>query len=601
MIIISRTFGWVQNPNRLETLKYITGIFKRSSYSNTDLITKRLPLLLHYNFIMRADYNIFIEELSKNEIEIGYDILKGKGKNGAKTRKNVICSGIIQAAIDGHSSSKMVYDEFGILKKIRKPYVDDWTADGYLRWAISTGLIEYIAGSDTCKITPLGEALVNTSAGSQAEKEAFTKALLSYPPVCRVLDILSDHQLKTKFEIGSQLGFKGEMGFTSIPQHVFVYDYCSAGSAIKKSEIRSNEEGDSDKYARTIANWLFQMGWVVSGEKIVSETYFGETNTMPLAAWRITRAGELALKKSLGNSSNARISKIVKFEMLATKVPNADYIRLRRARILKSLNSDKTISSIKKCLYGLGIEEDEEVIRDELENFKNIGINISVNGDKYKLTDNIAGLEIPITYEAVTKGDITDLKDKIRRKLHNINHDYLILVDLAYSNADTKAKKNLDAKEFEIKTAKLFTEELGFKGDRLGDSNKPDVIISYDKYGTIIDNKSYKDGFSLDANCRGEMSRYIEENQQRIPGVPSNEWWKNFDLQVTHFTFMFVTSFLKGNFKSNLEYISTMRGINGAGISVDNLLYLAEDIKSGKTSHEEFFNLFKNNEIIITV
>lgn len=596
-----RTFGWVQNPNRLETLKYITGIFKKGSYSNADLITKRLPFLLHYHFITQTDYNAFLVELSKNDIEIRYDILKGKGMNGAKSRKDVICSGIIQASMDGHSSSKMVPDASGSLKKIKKPYVDDWTADGYLRWAISTGLIQYTASTDTCKITPLGEALVNAAANSPAEKEAFTQALLSYPPVYRVLDILSDQQPKTKFEIGSQLGFKGEMGFTSIPQQVFVYDFCSAASPGQKAEVRSNEEGDSDKYARTIANWLLQMGWVTTGTKTVRETYFGVTNTIPLAAWTITRAGELVIKKSLGNSSNKRIPKIVKFEMLATKVPNADYIRLRRAQILKSLNSNKTISSIKRYLHGLGMDEDEEVIKDELENFKNIGINISANGDKYRLADNIVGLEIPAVPTAVTKSSITDLKDKIRGKLHSINHDYLILVDLAYSDADTKAKKNLDAKEFEIKTAKLFTEELNFKGDRLGDSNKPDVIISYGNHGTIIDNKSYKDGFPLDANCRGEMARYIEENQQRIPGVPSNEWWKNFDPQVTDFTFMFVTSFLKGNFKNSLEYISTMRGIPGAGIGVEHLLYLAEEIKRGTTSYEDFFTLFKNDEITITV
>lgn len=598
---MGRTFGWVQNPNRLETLKYITGIFENDSYSNIDLRTTRLPLLLYYNFITKSDYDKFIDELEKVDIEISYDILKGKGVNGTKSRKDVICSGIIQASIEGHSSSKIVKDDMGNDIKIKKPYTDDWTADGYLRWAISTGLVEYIVSTDTCKITELGKVLISADENSPEEKEAFTQALLSYPPVYRVLDIISDHQPKTKFEIGSQLGFKGEMGFTSIPQEIFVYDYCSATTTTEKKETRSNEEGDSDKYARTIANWLNQMGWVESVKKEVTETYFGITNTMILAAWKITRAGELAIKKADGNSSNPRIPKIVKYEMLATKVPNAEYISLRRAQILNCIKTDKTLSSIKRQLNELGIDESEDVIKDELENLNNIGITVKMSGDKYRLIDKVVGLEIPVSATTVTKGSITDLKDSIRSKLRNINHDYLILVDLAYSDADTKAKKNLDAKEFEIKTAKLFTEELNFTGDRLGDSNKPDVIISYSKWGTIIDNKSYKDGFSLDANCRGEMARYVEENQQRITGIPTNEWWKNFEPQVTEFTFMFVTSFLKGNFKSNLEYISTMRGINGAGISVDNLLYLAEDIKSGKTLYEDFFTLFKNDEIKVAV
>lgn len=598
---MSRTFGWVQNPNRLETLKYITGIFIKNSYSNLELIHERLPFLLHHKFISEENYNKFILELSKVDIEINYDILKGKGLNGAKSRKDVLCSGIVQASITAHSSSKIIKDANGFDVKIKKPYVDDWTSDGYLRWAISTGLVEYIVRTDTCKITDLGKKLVATKKDSAEEKEAFTQALLSYPPVYRVLEILSDHEPRTKFEIGSQLGFKGEMGFTSIPQETFVYDYCNANTTQERKDIKQNEEGDADKYARTIANWLIQMGWVEPQNKDITETYFGSTNTMNLNAWKITRAGELAITKSKGNSRNPKIPKIVKFEMLATKVPNADYIRLRRAEILNSLKTDKTLSSIKQYLHNLGIEETEDVIRDELENFKNIGISINLINNKYRLVDKLIGLEIPTTYTTVIKTNITELKDKIRSYLHIISHDYLILVDLAYSDADTKAKKNLDAKEFEIKTAKLLTEELDFKGERLGDSNKPDIIIWYNNCGTIIDNKSYKNGFNLDANCRGEMARYIEENQQRIPGIPTNEWWNNFDKKVTSFTFLFISSYFKGNFKKGLEYISMMRNVKGAGISVDNLLYLAEDIKSKKTAYADFFTLFNNDEIKITV
>ncbi|MBC8611818.1 Type-2 restriction enzyme FokI [uncultured Ruminococcus sp.] len=594
---MSRTFGWVQNPNRLETLKYITGIFQKDSDSNIDLRTNRLPKLLEYRFITREHYDQFILELSKEKIEISYDLLKGKGLNGAKSRKDAICTGIVQAAIDAHSSSKFIVREDGNEEKIKKPYVDDWTADGYLRWAVSTGLIKHSPSTDSCKITDLGVRLVHAK-DTVEEQEVFTQALLSYPPVYRVLEILSDQKPKTKFEIGAQLGFQGEMGFTSIPQEIFVYDYSTAPAA-KQQDIKQNEEGDSDKYARTIANWLSQMKWVKPMYKDVTETYLGTTYTITLRAWQITRAGELALKKSKGGSSNARIPKIVKFEMLATKVPNANYIRLRRAQILNSLKTGKTIASIQQYLHGSGITETESVIQDELDNFQNIGITISKDGGKYKLVDIIIGLEILPSPSAIRKEHITELKDKIRKKLHHISHSYLLLVDLAYSDADTKAKKNLEAKEFEIQTAKLFTKELDFSGSRLGDSNRPDVILSYGTQGTIIDNKSYKDGFNLDAGCRDEMSRYIEENQQRIPGVPSNEWWKSFDPSVTDFTFLFVTSYLKGNFKKGLSYISTMRKIQGACVNVENLLYLAENIKSGKTSYTEFFSLFNNEEIVI--
>lgn len=74
-----------------------------------------------------------------------------------------------------------------------------------------------------------------------------------------LLSILSDGKKYTKFEIGERLGFSGEMGFTSIPQNLFIAELCSTSSPSEKTKIRSNEEGDSDKYARTIARWLEQM------------------------------------------------------------------------------------------------------------------------------------------------------------------------------------------------------------------------------------------------------------------------------------------------------------------------------------------------------
>ena len=423
---------------------------------------------------------------------------------------------------------------------------------------------------------------------------------MAYPPVYRVLDILSNREVYTKFEIGSKLGFKGEIGFTSIPQEVFVYDYCTETNETKKKGIKSNTEGDSDKYARTIANWLVQMGWLEKTTKEVTETYFGITNTTTIQAWRITRDGEKAIIKSKGNSSNPQIPKIVLFEMLATKVPSADYIRLRRANILKELRTEKTLNSIQTYLYSRGMNESIQTIEDDILNFSNIGIVVNKKNDKYKLADKIVGLNIPTNTLFITKANIITIKDNIRTKLHNISHDYLVLVDLAYSDADSKQKKNMDAKEFEIQTVNLLTKELNFKGERLGGSNKPDAIIYYDEYGIIIDTKSYKDGFSVDKSCADEMSRYIIQSNKRIPYSPKNEWWKRFDCNVNEFKFLFITSFLKGNFKNNLNEIYNNTNINGAVINIANLLYLAESLKDGTISYSDFFTLFNNDEIRIT-
>lgn len=254
---IKRTFGWVQNPGDLKKLKKVVGIFKPGSTENTDLIKVKLPLLLTYGLITTTDYNIFITALTNSDISIDYSLLKGKGAGSGK-RQDAKCTGIIQAVIEGQQN-KTYTDSAGNSITIKKPYTDDWTAEGFLRWAISCGLLEYVKADDKCKITSLGKELADAPANSPAETEVLTKALLSYPPVIRILSLLKKQDEQTKFELGSKLGFKGELGFTSMPQDAYLCDYCEATPG-EKTHVRSNEEGDSDKYARGIASWCMQMG-----------------------------------------------------------------------------------------------------------------------------------------------------------------------------------------------------------------------------------------------------------------------------------------------------------------------------------------------------
>jgi biotin operon repressor len=597
---VKRTFGWVQNPGDLKKLKKVVGIFKAGSAENLDLVSNKLPLLLTYGLISNDDYNDFIAELNKTDIEIDYSKLKGKG-SGSRTRKDAICTGIIQAIIEAQQN-KTYSDAAGNSITIKKPYTDDWTAEGFLRWAISCGLLEYVKEDDKCKITPLGEELANAPDNSPAETEALTKALLSYPPVIRILSLLEAQDEQTKFDLGSKLGFKGEMGFTSMPQDAYLCDYCEATTAGERTNVRSNEEGDSDKYARGIASWCMQMGWVESNQKDVTETYRRKSYTAKLQTYSITRKGEKALIKARGNSSNPRLARVLMFEMLASnKVSSANYLRFVRACIIKALtSSDKSTDQLKEALKGYELDVDDTAIKDHIEGLISIGLEITENAGKYRLLDKIECLEIPARTECV-KDNVVDIKDRVRNKLIHLDHKYLALIDLAYSDAASRAKKNADAREFEIQTADLFTKELSFNGQRLGDSRKPDVIISYGLDGTIVDNKSYKDGFNISRTCADEMSRYINENNLRQKSLNPNEWWKNFDSTITAYTFLFITSYLKGQFEDQLEYVSNANGgIKGAAIGVESLLYLSEGIKAGRISHADFYSNFNNKEMIYT-
>lgn len=595
----TRTFGWVQNPGDLTKLKKVAGVFLQGSPQNEWLRRDRLPLLLDIKCISGDDYTLFQDELSKSNICINYNTLKGKG-SGSGPRSAALCTGIIQAVIDAQKTCSYV-TATGKTLEIKKPYTDDWSADGYLRWAISCGLIEYVKSEDKCRITDLGKKLALSADGTTDEKDALAEALLSYPPVIRVLTLLSERDHQTKFDLGNRLGFKGELGFTSIPIGMYLCDYCSAPSDKERTKVKSNFEGDSDKYARGIASWCSKMGWVQTGNMDVSGTYHGKTYTAPLQTFTITREGEKALQRSRGYSSRPRLPRTVMFEMLASnKAPGSDYLRYQRAAILKTLStSDKSLPQIESALKRFDLDDiDSSAIADHIDGLRSIGIEIAYQGGKYHLSDKIARLELPPRSTCV-KDEVNVIKDRIRSKLSSLDHKYLVLVDLAYSDAATTAKKNADALEFEIQTAELFTKELAFDGMHLGGANKPDVIISHDTKGTIIDNKSYKDGLNIGAHVRDEMSRYVNENIMRSATLNPNEWWLNFDPKVTDYTFLFVTSFLKGNYSSQLDYISASNsGTPGAAINVENLLYFSDGMKNGKYSYDDFYDAFGNKEMV---
>lgn len=593
-----RTFGWVQNPGDLKKLKKVVSVFLHGSSENQWLITERLPLLKKYDLISNDDYNTFILELSKSTIEAKYAILKGKGA-GKLGRRKAKCTGIIQAVIDGQQSRDYT-DSDGNTITIKKPYTDDWSADGYLRWAISCGLLIYNNKTDSCKISELGKELASAPNDTPEEKECLSKALLSYPPVIRILSLLNEKDKQTKFDLGAKLGFKGELGFTSIPQAIYLCDYCEA-NPVQQKEVKSNDEGDSDKYARGIASWLSQMGWVESSNIRVTDSYRGKTYSAIVQAFSITRAGEKALIRANGNSSNPRIPRIVMYEMLASnKAAGSDCLRYERACIIDTLSKgSKTLDQIHKSLKGYDIKIDVDTIKDHIIGLTTIGLDIEYKSDKYKLLDKINGLIIPNS-DIIIKDDVNEIKNKVRAKLSALDHKYLILIDLAYSNASTVAKKNADAREFEIQTADMFTKELDCKGSRLGDSRKPDVCIYHDKNGLIIDNKSYKDGYEIPMGHADEIIRYIDENKQRKTSLNPNEWWNVFDDNVDKFNFAFISSRFKGTFKDRLDYISKRSGVNGAAISSVNLLLLAEEIKAGRMSYGDAFAKFEcNDEIII--
>lgn len=188
------------------------------------------------------------------------------------------------------------------------------------------------------------------------------------------------------------------------------------------------------------------------------------------------------------------------------------------------------------------------------------------------------------------KSEVSVFKDYLRTHLTHVDHRYLILVDLGFDGSSDR--------DYEMKTAELFTAELGFMGARLGDTRKPDVCVYHGANGLIIDNKAYGKGYSLPIKQADEIYRYIEENKERDARLNPNQWWKVFDESVTHFRFAFISGSFTGGFKDRIELISMRSGICGAAVNSVNLLLMAEELKSGRLDYEEWFQYFDCNDEI---
>ena len=575
-----RAFGWVQDPGNLRSLCDVVAVFDANSQKHKDLIKTIIPKLVEE----RDGRDEFVKTLLRTPLKIKYAELVGT----AFTPRSISrCNGIIQATVKGQG----------------RDFIGDWPADNFVRWAHCFGFIKYDYTDDTFEITDKGLELTNareTGEGlSDKEKELLINAVLAYPPAIRILNLLSETEDThlTKFEIGQQLGFIGEDGFTSMPQKIFIRSLVNAEPRDRKT-MKADWEGSSDKYARMIASWLEKLGLVEKVPKTISVSVAGKEYKETIGqAYVISAKGITALRKANGKSKHKRIAKNMCWEMLSTKGKDREYLRTRRAFVLKYLSENKqgvSILDITKHLKTVSLEENEKAVFDDVKGLQNIGINILNKDNKFFFDDEINDFIIPLP-QMLAKSDLAETKEKIREKMLNLSHEYLALIDLAYDSKQNRL--------FEMKTLDLLTEECGYQGLHLGGSRRPDGIIYTNadrcKYGVIIDTKAYSKGYNLPISQADEMERYIGENQTRNEKVNPNKWWEHFSNDINEFYFMFVSGHFTGNFKSQIERISRNKGINGTALAIANLLLCAEAYKSGDFTHETIKSkMFNNSEYL---
>ena len=576
-----RTFGWVQDPNNLRSLCDVVAVFDSHSKKHKELIKTIIPKIIK----KKDGQDDLIKVLQTIPLKIKYAELVG---THSIPRSMSRCNGIIQATVKGQG----------------RDFIGDWPADNFVRWAHCFGFIRYNYTDDTFEITDKGLELTKARKTgenlSEKEKELLINAVLAYPPAIRILNLLSETEDThlTKFEIGQQLGFIGEDGFTSMPQKIFIRSLVKAELKERKS-MKADWEGSSDKYARTIARWLEKLGLVEKSPKTITVLIAGKKYTETIGqAYIITANGITALRKASGKSKHKRIAKNVCWEMFSTKGADREYLRTRRAFVLKYLVENKkevSVSDIIDYLKTVNLMESEKTILDDIRGLKNIGINILNKNNMFLLDDVINDFIIPLP-QSLAKSDLTKIKEEIREDLLNLSHEYLALIDLAYDGKQNRL--------FEMKTLDLLVEECNYRGLHLGGSRKPDGIIYTNtdkcKYGVIIDTKAYSKGYNLPISQADEMERYIGENQKRDEKTNSNKWWENFADDIKEFYFMFVSGHFIGNFKAQIERISRNKDIKGSALGVISLILLAEKYKAGYVTHETIKNeVFNNSEFIL--
>ena len=574
----TRTFGWVQNPSNFESLKKVVAIFDNTSKTYNELKDKKIKKLVEE----RDGQKELINALNANPLKIKYCNLVG---TSFTPRSSARCNGIVQATVKGQ----------------RKEFIDDWSSDNFVRWAHALGFIKYNYDTDTFEITDAGRKYVQSEDDSNEESTILEEAMLSYPPVARVLTLLSNGEHLTKYEIGKKLGFVGEAGFTSLPLNVLIMTLDTTDEPKEKNKIKTDWDGSSDKYARMISGWLVKLGLLVQRPKLVTVDFGGELYSETIGhAYMITDRGLKAVRRLLGINKVARVSKNVFWEMLATKGIDKNYIRTRRAYILKILiesNKVLTLEDIKEKLKLASINESINTIKDDINGLINTGINIKSETTGYKIYDSINDFIIPKTGDTEgIKSNISLLKDELRGQISHISHDYLSLIDLAFDSKQNRL--------FEMKVLELLVNEYGFKGRHLGGSRKPDGIVYSttleDNFGIIVDTKAYSEGYSLPISQADEMERYVRENSNRDEEVNPNKWWENFSEEVKKYYFVFISGSFKGKFEEQLRRLSMTTGVNGSAVNVVNLLLGAEKIRSGEMTIEELERaMFNNSEFIL--
>lgn len=573
-----RTFGWIQNPGKFENLQITVQVLDTKSSTYKSL---KNDWIQHY-IAFQPEKDILQQKLNSNEFIFTYKELIGTNRNedgdAAATRQESVADGLLRIAVTPQR-----------YQTNHKHWIDAWSADGFLRWAVSLGFFEYDREHDTFTITSLGKQFSRAEPNSPEYISILTKAIMSYAPATRILELLNDGDAHTKFDLGSHLGFIGEAGFTSYDEDLMLEWYQQASDTERK-DIRANTEGTSDKYARGIVNWLIGLG-------LARKIDDGSDSVFP--HYRITAKGMSTLSNSTGHGGHPRQAKRILWESLATTGKNRNYIRTRRAYVLNLLRNSTSLNNVISNLNSYGFHDGPAIIKSDIRGLINCGIRIEHTNDYSTLVlrDLLNHVDIPdinITEELKDKA-LTDEKNAVL-ECTNLDDKYYALLDYAQEGT-------LRSLDFEELTAQLFKNVYGLQAHHLGGANRPDAIAYNHNFGLILDTKAYANGYRINIGQRDEMLRYVVDNQRRDTERNDTNWWERFeytDIPHNQYYFIWVSGKFVGNFAGPIAYISHETGSTGGVLAVKEMLIGGDLIQRGELSVDEIPSRINNREIIFS-
>lgn len=578
--IVNRTYGWIQNPSDFNKLKKTVQIF--------DVKSDHYKLLRDHWIQSKINYfpdlkDSLLDKFNRGIAIFTYEELVGSSKNkynqSPKTRSDAVANALIQISLLPQN-----------YKTTGKDFIDNWSADGFLRWAVSLNFIKTDRINDTFCITSKGIEFSKTKDDSTEQNELLIKAFLSYPPATRILEILSDNNPRNKFYLGHRLGFVGEKGFTSYSESIMLDYLLSEDDPIISKKIRQDVEGTNDKYARMICGWLSKVDLIES----IGNTFDGKTT---FRTYKIKGKGLHLYNQSKGSSKNKKQPKFLMWEFLATDISDRNYVRTRRAWIIKILTSKRTAISFSmlenelKSTYGF--DDELEIIKADVNGLINFGLRIDINENTLRLLDEIKPFDIPQLNVTEQLRNIKKDKEKASFLKHTqLDAKYISLLDITFDRNSSR--------DFEMLVAEIFEECYQLKAVHLGGGLKPDGIAFTDAFGLIIDTKAYADGYGKNISEADKMIRYIKDNIERNPVRNQTEWWKEFSQKIPKqsFFFLWVSGVFKSNFNEQLDYVYLDTGYKGASINAKQFLLGADAVLKGHLQKNEIPEYFNNKEIM---